>query len=146
MKTVFLASGNHFLPFSQTAVNCCQCKQFFPQLEHNFQQILHSVGGNGFSVLRKQCFLIRAIFLLMEAIIGIMRKTVFKERAYYCQWATDFVASENHFFLYFLETSASESFVFPTSESDVSRKSLIPSGRNGCQRQMVSARRKKNCK
>ena len=29
MKTDFLTSGNHFNPFSQTAVNCFQWKQFF---------------------------------------------------------------------------------------------------------------------
>ena len=43
--TDFLASGNHFLPFSQTAVNCCECKQFILQLKHSFQSILFQVVG-----------------------------------------------------------------------------------------------------
>ena len=34
MKTDFWTSGNHFLPFSWTAVNCYQWKQFFILLEH----------------------------------------------------------------------------------------------------------------
>ena len=43
MKTDdFLTSEYHFLPFSQTAVKCYQWKQFFLQLEHIFQPILHS--------------------------------------------------------------------------------------------------------
>ena len=40
--TDFLAGGSHFLPFSQTAVNSYQWKQFIKQLEHIFQSILHS--------------------------------------------------------------------------------------------------------
>ena len=48
-----------------------------------FQQILHLASGNGLSLKRKQCFLIRAIFLLVEAIIGIRGEVVFKERAYH---------------------------------------------------------------
>ena len=43
MQTDFLASGNHFLSFFLTAVNCCQWKQIFLQLEHIFQPILRSV-------------------------------------------------------------------------------------------------------
>ena len=74
----------------------------------HFQQIFHPASGNEFFVLRKQCFLIRAIFLLVEAIIGIRRDLIFK-KAYYCQWTTDFLVSGNHFFLYFSET-ASDSF------------------------------------
>ena len=40
--TDFLLSGNHFLRFSQTGVNCCQWKQFCLQVKHIFQPILHS--------------------------------------------------------------------------------------------------------
>ena len=36
--------------------------------------------------------------------------TVFKERPNYCQWTTNCLASGNHFFLYFSETLASDSF------------------------------------
>ena len=34
MKTDIWASRNHFLPFSETAVNCYQWKQFFILLEY----------------------------------------------------------------------------------------------------------------
>ena len=40
--TDFLLSGNHFLRFSQTGVNCCHWKQFCLQVKHIFQPILHS--------------------------------------------------------------------------------------------------------
>ena len=42
MKTDFLASEDHFFPFSQTAVNYCQWKQFFLQLKHIFETTAHS--------------------------------------------------------------------------------------------------------
>ena len=40
--TDFLLSGNHFLRFSQTGVNCCHWKQICLQVKHIFQPILHS--------------------------------------------------------------------------------------------------------
>ena len=68
--------------------------------------------------------------MLVEAIIGIRGKSVFKERAYSCQWTTDFLASGSHFFLSFSETPASDSF-FPPGRNDVSRKSFISVSGNG---------------
>ena len=50
------------------------------------------------------CFFISAIFLLVEAIIKVMGETVLKERAYCCQWTTDFLASGNHFSLIFRDS------------------------------------------
>ena len=38
------------------------------------------------------------------------KETVFKEKAYSCQWTTDFSAIGSHFFLHFSETSANNSF------------------------------------
>ena len=37
-----LTSGNHFLQFFQTTVNCCQEKIFFLQLEHIFRPNFYS--------------------------------------------------------------------------------------------------------
>ena len=66
METDFLASGNRFLPFSQTVVNCCQWKLFFLQLDHIFSQSFIPASENEFFVYWKQCFLIPSFFLLME--------------------------------------------------------------------------------
>ena len=49
------------------------------------------------------------IFVLVEAIVGISGEAVFKKRAYYSCWTTDFLASGNYSFLYFSETPASDS-------------------------------------
>ena len=68
-------------------------------------------------------FLIRAIPLLVEAIIGTEGETSFKERVYYCWGTTDFLAI---FYLFF-----SDGFFSPSSENDVSRKSFIPASANG---------------
>ena len=74
-------------------------------------------GGN--------CFLIAAIFLLVEAIIGIREESVFKGKAYYCQWATDFLASGNHFLLYIFQR------FFSVQWKRYSRKSFVPASGNG---------------
>ena len=47
---------------------------FSVQWKSIFQQILTLAGGNVFSVSQRQCFLIRAVFLLVETIIGIRGK------------------------------------------------------------------------
>ena len=60
--------------------------------------------------------------MLVEAIIGIRGKSISKERAYSCQWTTDFLASGSHFFLSFSETPG---------RNDVSRKSFISVSGNG---------------
>ena len=76
MKTDFLASGNHVLPFSQTAVNCCQWKQFFLQLEHSENEFFLSTGNS--------IFLFQAFFPLMENITEIWGKSNFKDDPYSC--------------------------------------------------------------
>ena len=67
-------------------------------MEHIFQQIPHLASGNEFSVSGN--------------IIGVRGETVFKKRAYYCYWTTDFLASGNHFFLYFSETSMAGIYIY----------------------------------
>ena len=100
MKTDFLACLNHFLPFSQTAVNCCQWKQFFSSTgtyflaNPSFRQVKTS-----FFVYGKQCFFIPSIFLLKKNIAEIWGKSNFKDEPYYCQWTPIFF----HFFRYFLK-------------------------------------------
>ena len=73
METDFLASGNSFLPFSQTAVNCCQWKQFFLQLERFFVICLLEI-----------VFLYSKFLLLTENITKILRKSDFKDEPYSC--------------------------------------------------------------
>ena len=99
MKTDFLASGNHFLPFSQTAVNCCQWKQFFLQLEHIFQPILHSDYWKRVFCVLEGVFFIPSYFLLMWNITEIWGKSNFKDETYTCQWTPIFF----NFFRYFLK-------------------------------------------
>ena len=98
MKTDFLASGNRFLLFSQTAVNCCQWKQFLLQLEHIFGQSFIAAGENEFFVYRKQYFFITSFFLLMEKVTEIWEKPNFKEKAYSCWWIPVFFPFFQMFF------------------------------------------------
>ena len=121
-----------------------QLFQFFSEILRSFKvEETFPYSGNAFfnkSFIRLvetnflssgNCFFISAIFLLVEAIIKVMGETVLKERAYYCLWTTDFLASGNHFFLWFSETPVSDSS-FLSSGNDVSK--------------MASTIRKKSCK
>ena len=87
METDFLASGNSFLPFSQTAVNCCQWKQFFLQLEHFFVICLQ------FICLLETVFLYSKFLLLIENITKILGKSDFKDEPYSCKWTSFFFDS-----------------------------------------------------
>ena len=84
MKTDLLASGNQFLPYSQTTVNCCQWKQFFLQLSSFFSQSFIPVSENKLFVYWKQYFFIQSFFLLMENITEIWGKSDFKDEPYSC--------------------------------------------------------------
>ena len=68
MKTDFLASGNHFLPFFQTPVNWSQWKSFFFNWNTFFSQSFILASENEFFVYWKQYFFIPSFFLLMENI------------------------------------------------------------------------------
>ena len=58
MKTDFLASGNHFLPFSQTAVNCASGNNLFFKRNTFFSQSFIQASWNEFFVYWKQyCFI-----------------------------------------------------------------------------------------
>ena len=84
LKTkVIPARRRQFFRYFQRFQNFLKWKQLFCTVEMHFQQIFHLASGNEFSVSWKQCFLIRAIFLPVEAIIGIRRELIFK-KAYYC--------------------------------------------------------------
>ena len=85
MKNHFLASWNQFLPFSRTAVNCCQWKQFFLQLEYSFLtnlslRLVETSFSDSF-FCREQYFFIPSFFLLVETIIEIWGKSNFKEES-----------------------------------------------------------------
>ena len=79
----------------------------------------------------------RAFFLLMETIIEIRRNPMFIK--YFCQGKLipvgeiDFLASENHFFVHFSGTLASDSrkVFFPSSRKVFFNKFLIPASGNG---------------
>ena len=75
METDYLASGKHIFPSSQIAVNCCQWKHFFLQLDDIFQSIF---------VCRKHSFLFRVVFLPMETINEISGKSVSKDEPCSC--------------------------------------------------------------
>ena len=163
MKTDFWASRNHFLPFSQTAVNSYQWKQFsispehignqvficfclsfyseffsvsenyysnqgeahflktnhIPASGHQFFQyfqrffkveaafpyggnvffnILHLASKNEFSSQQKQYFFRQCNFSASRNHYWNKERIVLRKRAHYCQWTTDFPASENNFF------------------------------------------------
>ena len=61
-------SGNHFLPPSQTAVNCYQWKQFFLNLEHIFWLIVHSCN---FLSAGNSIVLFRAFFCQWKLLLEI---------------------------------------------------------------------------
>ena len=94
MKTDFLASGNHFLPFSQTAANCCQWKFFFFNWNIFFSQSFIAASENEFFVYWKQNFLIPSFFLLMENITEIGESQILK---------TNHIPASGHHFFYFFK-------------------------------------------
>ena len=57
-------------------------------------------------------------------------KTVLIETAHSCQLTTDFLASENYFFLHFSEILASDSFFSHLVEESFATNSFIPTSRN----------------
>ena len=72
-----------------------------------FFNILHPASTNRFSSYWKHYFLVSAISLLVETIIGIRRKRFWEKQLVY--WTTEILASGNHFFPHFSETFASDS-------------------------------------
>ena len=88
VEATFSCNGNAF--FNKSNPSSSQWKRTFCLVETVF-------------------FFIRAIFLLVESIIGIKWETTFKERAYSYQCTTGFLASGNYFPLYFSEIPASDS-------------------------------------
>ena len=97
------ASGHQFFKFFRRFF---KVEAAFSYSGNIFLNIRHPASANGFSPYQKQYFLVSAISLLVETIIGI-KKTILRERAHSCQWRTDFPASGKHFFLHFSETPAS---------------------------------------
>ena len=81
--TDFLANGNQLLPFFQKEVNCCQWKQFLLQLDNSQSSIRDS--GNDFFVYQKHYCVIASFSLLVETIIEVRWKSVFKDEPYSCQ-------------------------------------------------------------
>ena len=69
--TDFLASGTHFLSFSQTTVNFCLWKQFISQLEHIFQSILHSCWWKRVFRLVEAVLFYPEFFLLWKLLLKI---------------------------------------------------------------------------
>ena len=71
METDSLASGSHFLPFSKIAVNRCQSKQFFLQLDHIFQ-------ANPSFRLVETSFLFTANIIFIPSFFSCLRKLLMK--------------------------------------------------------------------
>ena len=69
MKTDSLASGNHFLPFSQIAFRSCS---FFFSWNIFFSQSFIPAGENEFLPSGNNIFLIPNFFLVMENITDII--------------------------------------------------------------------------
>ena len=97
MRAIFLPLETNFFIFFQIFF---KVEAAFPYSENVFFNILHPASANAFSGQWKQYFLVSAISLLVETIIGI-KKTILRERAHSCQWRTDFPASGKHFFSIF---------------------------------------------
>ena len=70
--TDFLASGNHFLSFFQTKVNCCQWKRLSRLVETSFLSTANSI------------LFYSAFFLLVEIITETWGKSIFKDEIYSC--------------------------------------------------------------
>ena len=81
--TYFRASGCHFLPFSQTAVNCYQWKQFILICSIFFSQSFIAASTSDFFVYLKDCFIMK-FFLLVKTIFEISKKSTFKDGPYFC--------------------------------------------------------------
>ena len=79
MKTVFLASGNHFLPFPQTATSG---SSFSFNWNIFFSQSFIPASGNEIS--RKQYCFIPRFFLSVETSIKIWGNFIFIEKPYPC--------------------------------------------------------------
>ena len=100
MKTDLLASGNQIFPFSQTAINCCQWKQFFLQLKHRFWPILFfRLVKTSFLSIGNSIFFIPSFFLPMENVTEIWGKSNFRDEPYSCWWTPILF----YFFRYFLQ-------------------------------------------
>ena len=77
--TDFLLSGNHFLRFSQTGVNCCHWKRFAFKWNIFFSQSFIPAGENEFLVNWKQYCSVSSFFLLVETIIETWGKSIFED-------------------------------------------------------------------
>ena len=78
---------------------------------------------------RNNIFLVRAILLLVETIIGIRRKQ-FSKKVYSCQWATYFLVCEKQCFCIFHKLLLVIVF-YCLVETSFSTKSLVPASANG---------------
>ena len=94
MKTDFLASGNHFLPFSQTAVNCCLECSFFFNWDIFLSQFFIPTSEWKILSTGNSIFFIPSSFPLMENITETWGKSSFIPAKYT-------PASEHLFFQYF---------------------------------------------
>ena len=95
--TYFWATGRHSLPFSQTAVNCYQWKQFILIFSIFFSQRFIAAITNDFFVYLKDCFIMK-FFLLVKTIFELGKST-FKDGPYFCQSTPIFL----NFLRYFLK-------------------------------------------
>ena len=84
--TYFRASGRHFLPFSETAVNCYQWKQFILICSIFFSQSFIATSISEFLSTGKRFYwiVILRFFLQVETIFEIRKKSTFKDGPYFC--------------------------------------------------------------
>ena len=109
MKTDSLASGNHFLPFSQIAANCCHGSSFFFNWNIFFSQSFIPTSEKELFV-DWSIFLFQAFFLLIENITEIWGKSNFKEWTpmffdffrYFLKWKPCFCIVEAYFSIFFI--------------------------------------------
>ena len=85
-----MASGTHFLSFSQTTLNWYLWKQFILQLEHIFQLILHSSLWKRVFCLLETILFYSKFFLLVETITENWGKSIFKDEISSCKWKSVF--------------------------------------------------------
>ena len=71
MEADFLARGNDFLPFSQTALNCCLWKHIFSTGTYFSANLSFRLVKTRFLFTGNSIFFISSFFLLLEKIIEI---------------------------------------------------------------------------
>ena len=109
---------------------CFKVETAFPYSGNIFFNIFHPASGNKFCAYWKQYFFGQSYFAASRNHYWNQEKIVLKERAYSCQWTTDFQVCEKHCFCIFHRLLPVIVF-YRLVETSFSTKSLVPASANG---------------